>query len=744
LAGTALVIQYGLGVKNNKVLAYLRQQCRMRKFRAVAMVACLVMLASVSIFGQDSQFSVPVVPHVPPTRAQPNTGKPSKKPAAVDPGANEPTNAADVCPSMKGLYPVLGTLPTGLETYRTWYGKPWQSDYPALIFDASTGRLYWNEPPTPKSQEILFGLPQQSVTFSPITYTTEKILIWVCKAKFSSKITVSEADIALNDPLQQDLYAPSEVAAAAANADAFVQHGVGHDRPRPPIPSCPVATSDKLSTAVATLSLKLDQAQILYRTQKFIKPSGSSTFPATDLIADYVSSDGKAPKIDIAADATKERSNPRLYNNIQRQVAVDGKQLDTYISDYNAFIGDQSFKDLSKAAKDAQTAMNEYDKTPGCTVTAAQRISFAAYTEFKADLADAKKSLQDASLVIQQADAILEKWYEASSVDTVQVMTQATSSTLTVVTFTLTDGDAKTTNDPADEKTTDKKATVSSDMKKQGGAAAPKPTVDTNVVVTMGNLKPTSETSQTATAADATVLVERHRIIHFVPTGGFLGIRATSMSYASETLPTTINTTTTITGPATGQGSTTIATSSGTSTYAIGTRSGPIQQGAVLGLTWYPLGHDTYPVTQLGKKIPIRTSSYFGYSPWSRLGVFMGTTVNTLGNFVISPSYEIFNGVELFAGLTVATKTTLGQNIVACGSLGNNTVETSNTTSTATDSTGTTTTQVVVDTTYGCKTSNATLLNTGATIPTSTQIVPAFGFGILLNSNLLKYFSPSK
>ncbi len=252
----------------------------------------------------------------------------------------------------------------------------------------------------------------------------------------------------------------------------------------------------------------------------------------------------------------------------------------------------------------------------------------------------------------------------------------------------------------------------------------------------------------------ATVLLERHKIIHFSAGGGILTVNAPSNAYSVISVPTVITTTntastTTLTnGVNTGtNSSTTVSTVSGTASYVLSQKQSNQQYSGIAGLTWYPFGHDTYPVTnQHGL-----TLTQSAYSPKGSFGIFVGTSVSSFGNFTAAPSYEFFPGVQVFAGLTLRSKTTLSQGITACTGYGTgpsfssapsstNTSQTS-TTASGTTTTTTTTTITTTSTTSGCSNGDKVSLFSGTTAPTQTATTPAFSFGLVFNTNLIKAFS---
>jgi hypothetical protein len=260
-------------------------------------------------------------------------------------------------------------------------------------------------------------------------------------------------------------------------------------------------------------------------------------------------------------------------------------------------------------------------------------------------------------------------------------------------------------------------------------------------------------------AADplATALIERHKVIHYSAGGGLLLIRGTQNTYTNITVPSLLTTTTAVSTTITANGvvtgtttNSTTATAAGTFTNVFGQAGSSIQVTDVAGATWYPFGRDTYPVSwHHGMAVP-----YSFYSPFRSLGLFLGTSVSSLGNFTVGPTYEPFLGIQLYAGTTWWNKNKLQPNVTACSGYGNSasfavapsSTNTSTSSNTASGTTTVTTTTTTISTfaTSGCANGDKATIVTGTTPPTLTNLKPAFSFGILFNSNLFKTFSGLK
>jgi hypothetical protein len=266
---------------------------------------------------------------------------------------------------------------------------------------------------------------------------------------------------------------------------------------------------------------------------------------------------------------------------------------------------------------------------------------------------------------------------------------------------------------------------------------------------------PSTPVATSSSVPNANYLIASHRWINFVPSGGLLISRFNARSYNVESLGLTTVTTTTTTQAVPGCPVTsgnpssqscpppTVTTTSAASTanFAYSNPAGNFQESAIAGITWYPFGRDTYSVTRIHKyKSGARPSiqTYAMHDFRSRLGLFAGTSVSSLGPFVAAPAFDVSPGIQLFAGISLNQKTSLTQGIIPCTSAGTSTFA-GPSQSTSTGANGViTTTSINVQFTSGCSNANATMLG-GTTVPTQTNLVPTFSFGFLLNTNLLQY-----
>jgi hypothetical protein len=140
------------------------------------------------------------------------------------------------------------------------------------------------------------------------------------------------------------------------------------------------------------------------------------------------------------------------------------------------------------------------------------------------------------------------------------------------------------------------------------------------------------------------------------------------------------------------------------------------------------------------------------------VGIFVGTSVNNFGNFTVGPTYDIYPGIQVLAGLTMRNKTTLQTGNIKCSGFGTSpsysTLPASNgydvtavytpTSATVTKAITTVTenkTSMSTSIVSGCTNGNLATITSGSTPPTQTQYAPAFSLGILFNSNLMKAFN---
>lgn len=248
----------------------------------------------------------------------------------------------------------------------------------------------------------------------------------------------------------------------------------------------------------------------------------------------------------------------------------------------------------------------------------------------------------------------------------------------------------------------------------------------------------------------ATALIERHRRIHFSAGGGLLLTFDSQPNYTVTPVSTVVTTVKTITtGVADANGNipspvstdTTTSTAGGSANYIFNAPSNNPQFNTVAGLTLYPFGRDTFPVT--GKHPffgPLYTRAYYTHAPLSNLGIFMGTAVNQLGYFTVGPAIELLPGVQAFGGPTWWSKTSLQSGYTVCSSIGTSPSFTTPPSSTelAPGSTAGQSVKTVLTTSTvsNCANGNTASILSGTTAPTQTSMQRTWSFGILFNTNL--------
>jgi hypothetical protein len=168
------------------------------------------------------------------------------------------------------------------------------------------------------------------------------------------------------------------------------------------------------------------------------------------------------------------------------------------------------------------------------------------------------------------------------------------------------------------------------------------------------NTLPTSTTASTSTPAHAvkTILVEVHRRANFNLMGGVMVIHIPTASYAVQASPT----------PAVLNNGTYFGTCGGKSVPAPAPASGPANYGCIIqtqktewqvagmaGITWFPWGHDYFP----------RHSGYANFGRNLLPSVLVATSVTSLGNSMAAVNWEPVSGLDFFAGIGSAHRTSL-------------------------------------------------------------------------------------
>jgi len=718
------------------------------------------------------------------------------------------TNFAEVCPD-RNLFP-----PSGAPGLRNSYAESWQRDYPAIVYNARDGKGYWldyGQNADPGNMILLDSL------FTPVTYTAEKIIVFVCGLHFEAKATAVPTTQTIPDGGPQiDLTAaasalptvnapPAETGPPPSGGPEAQQANPNTHSANQPSDACTEATS---------LAAKLDGPYkgALDEMKRVLKTSGifeNSPFSFENLATEI-------------ADRTPTPSTEDPHNLTAFQSSLSKEQylanrLSTSIAGWNAFLQSKEFTSAWTALGDsenkAEAIMKEYEGA-NCTQ------NNEALIEDRNRFGHKKKKLEKAALALRQARRnllnaykVLDDWYYESSVSTVLILPPVSANSLTQIAVNVTDpwvplapavmviGSVKPVkaSPPAQtvitiDRTNATKPTITVTGSGSNASIATtmaddsgKPAVNVQItqpgstaasVAPAGQTAPNATTSASAanasvpadvqpsssapsstkgsgtpvvassTAPNAAYLVARHRWVNFVPSAGLLVTRFNPPNYNVETLPLTTNTTTTTTTSTCTPTATppcsptvTITSAASTANFAYNSPGGNFQQTAIAGITWYPWGRDTYSVTHISRSGRPDIDTYAAHSWASRLGVFAGSSIASLGTFAVSPTFEVKPGIELFTGLTLASKTSLAQGVVPCGSVGSSTINEPPVTSSSGPPGGpTTTTTVNVQLITGCATANATMLG-GTTVPTQTALVPAFSFGFLLNANLFQFLN---
>jgi len=740
----------------------------------------------------------------------------SSRPA---PAASSPRPArvtlSSVCPDLH-LYPAKGVK---LGNSRPIPTEFWQQDYPVLIYEATSQKRYWLEPPVKKKAWTADpALTAIDSIFTPSTFTTEKVLIAVCGLKFGQTVTTSQINVTVPDAIVIE-GAPAPAATGGENA---LVAPVSTD-PQTLFENLPVFTEildNKVSGSCTqfvkdynTATRVIDTLKQKYHTILLLAAS-SGLLPVTDdlfsskKMKSKIEEDGK--EIKAAAEEANSSADAASYQGLSLIVQRRSERLTAVVQAYNSAVTTiEAFNQARNAVVENQNQLNK-DKQiipdpTTCGITTLESLQ-SALTDGK-HIADGVissiKSIQG-ELQTDETDIInnfsqLNAWSRKSSVSRLGILSPVTANTLLQLSFTVSDppplasykvvqvsdlnnsgsGQSKpattiTINKSEADKieisvagassaaavavTTDGNGNPSATVQIPGISSAPTsnaqpsgtpapqpPTANLNVTAaptgkSAVNAPAGGNTSSPTALTPNSNLMERHRWANFAISGGFLGVRFTNTTYSALTLPvTTVTTTVTTTSVPTTPPTVTIsAPVVSSANYAFGTVNGPIQSTATAGITWYLFGHDTYPTTKLGKLGPFLSS--YGYSrPLERFGFFIGTSVNSLGNFTLGPSFDIVPGLQLYSGVVLENRNTLGSSIIPCTAEAPVVATTSSTASQTSSGGITTTTTVTTQTTTNCANTNATVFSNTA-IPSNSVLKPAWGFGIILNNALWKNF----
>lgn len=666
-----------------------------------------------------------------------NVCLPRSVPTKNSPKAQEETSItklSDVCPGLDHLFPASNQDAFGWRDYR----ESWQKNYPMVIFDAKTGHLYWEE-----NGKLL---PLDSRTFTPITFTTEKLQYAVCRAHFGATITPNITTAAVPDAGADVEDAAKAVETGTMRTQAMVDLAQ-HKAPQ-----------ENCNDALDQIQKAKDAVDKLNAATKAFSASPASA----DLKTIQDSIGGLKTTVPASCNSMSDTdyNSAAMYNEALFQTQHAAARLyDTTTAFKSEFVDKtderqdkmrQAYQDLvkiapnTKALHDAVKAMVSNEGK--CKLSEIPNIDLAIGKYNNTSVDAIALSLHDLNSSVMKDAQLLEDWYANGRVDTLQTFDKVTANSLTRIAFQVSNNAAAPTKpekpDNGDAGNPANQAQQGQDQDKPQSLSI-LPGTNVGVGVTDDDAKAAAQSFpklQEGTAEGAVAFIERHRVVHFSAGGGFMLVRARNITYPAQTLPTTILTTTTVSTAGSPAGSTTVAQTTGTSTYAFATSDGAFQKTAIAGLTWYPFGRDTFPVTKLGHHQPVNTGTYASHRPLGKFGIFIGTSVSSSDYATIAPAWEFTPGMQLFAGATLTSKTTLGSNVIACNGFGSSAL-TTNLTSTTTDSSGVvTTTTVNTVTTSSCSNASATLIS-GTSIPTQTSLRPAFTFGVIFNTNLLKYFS---
>lgn len=179
---------------------------------------------------------------------------------------------------------------------------------------------------------------------------------------------------------------------------------------------------------------------------------------------------------------------------------------------------------------------------------------------------------------------------------------------------------------------------------------------------------PPSATTSTPPHAVKTILVEVHRLANFNLAGGMMVIHVPSTSYAvvAAPSPATANSAspTGWTGTCNGIAVNVPASSTSPSTppaysCAVATQKTQWQLAGMVGIVWYPWGHDYFP----------RHRGFSSYRRNLMPSLLLATSVTSLGNAIGAINWEPIGGIDLFGGIGVAHRNVLAGGITTTTAL---------------------------------------------------------------------------
>ena len=165
------------------------------------------------------------------------------------------------------------------------------------------------------------------------------------------------------------------------------------------------------------------------------------------------------------------------------------------------------------------------------------------------------------------------------------------------------------------------------------------------------NAPATSTTASTSTPAHAvkTILVEVHRVANFNLMGGVMVMHIPTASYAVQASPAAATPVTGGTGYSGTCGGKTVSVPAASYSCVVQTQKTDWQVAGMAGITWFPFGHDYFP----------RHSGYANFGRNLLPSLLMATSVTSFGNSMGAVNWEPVSGLDFFAGIGSAHRTSL-------------------------------------------------------------------------------------
>jgi hypothetical protein len=711
-----------------------------------------------------------------------------------------PATLSRVCPDLH-LYPAEGVKLGNSRPILTEFWQ--QDYPVLIYDATSQNRYWLEPPVRKKDWTADPALTAIDRIFTPATFTTEKVLIAVCGLKFGQTATTSQINVTVPDAIVIEGAPPPAGPGGEAHAGSVDPQTLFDDLNVKPIDTSKPCSGDYNAAVqhIDTLKQKYHAILLLAVSSGLLPVTGdlfSSGKMKTLIEADGRKIEPKATAAVAGADAIA-RADAASYQRYSLTVQRRSERLTAVVQAYNSAV--TTIEAFSSARTSLDTDQSKLKivnpETCGITTLGSLQTTLTA-AKSKADtvissIQSIQGELQTAETDIIDNFSRLNAWSQKSSMSALGILSTITPNTLLQLSFTVSDPPAPasykvvqvsdlknsgpdqsktattitidksvankivisvagTSSPTAVTVTTDSNGNPSATVQVPGTSSAPtgnaqpagtpvpqSPTNNLNVTAAPTGKSAANAPSPTALTPNSN-LMERHRWANFAISGGFLGVRFTNTTYSALTLPVTAVTTTVTTTslPSTPPTVTIGAPVLTMANYAFKTVNGPIQSTATAGITWYLFGHDTYPITRLRKLGPF-LSSYTYRRTQERFGVFIGTSVSSLGNFTLGPSFDIVPGLQLYSGVVLENRSTLGADFIPCTAVAPVVATTSSTASQTSPGGITTTTTVTTQTTTNCANTNATVFS-NTTIPSNSELKPAWGFGIILNNALWKNF----